>query len=130
MQELKVVKSDGGHEMYGSKDRANCTVRTLANVADIEFDLADEIATKAGRKRNKGFWPNKIIAVAKKDFGMKFRKLKFGEYTITKFIKKYPTGRYWCSRRGHSFAIIDGVIYDTTPNKPMQRIYEAYEFLP
>ena len=130
MEELKVVKSDGGHEMYGTKDRANCTVRTLANVADIEFNLADEIATKAGRKRNQGFWPKKIIAAARKDFGINFRKLKFKQYTIAKFIKKYPIGRYWVSRRGHSFAIIDGTIYDTTPNKPLQRIHEAYEFLP
>jgi len=129
MDELKVVKSDGGQKLYGIKDSANCTVRTLALVADIEFELADEIATKAGRKRNQGFWPKNIIAVAKKDFCMKFQKLKFKKYTISKFIKKYPEGRYWVTRRGHSFAIIDGVIYDTITNKPRQIIYEAYKLI-
>ena len=128
MDELKVAKADGGHKLSGIKDSANCTVRTLAIVADIQYELADEIATKAGRKRNRGYWPKKIIAVAKKDFGMKFQKLKIKKYTINKFIKKYPEGRYWASRRGHSFAIIDGVLHDPTTNKPRQIIYEAYMF--
>lgn len=129
MIELKVVKSDGGHGLSGIRDSANCTVRTLAHVAEIEFELADEIATKAGRKRNQGFQPKTIIARAKKDFGMKFQKLKIRRYTINKFIKKYPVGRYWVSRRGHSFAIIDGKIFDNVTNKPMQIIYEAYRFV-
>lgn len=129
MSELKVVKSDGGHQLYGIEDSSNCTVRALANVAEIEFNIADEITIKAGRKRHRGFWPNKIINVAKKHYGMKFRKLKFKQYTIAKFIKKYPKGRYWVVRTGHCFAIVDGVIYDTTDNKPLQRIYEAYKFL-
>jgi hypothetical protein len=129
MQELKVLKTDGGHKLSGIKDRSNCTVRTLANVAGIEFELADEIATKAGRKRNQGAWPKEIIAVAKKHYGLNFRKLKFNRYTVNKFIRKYPKGRYWVSRRGHSFAIIDGVVYDTNENKPLQILYEAYEFI-
>jgi hypothetical protein len=129
MDELKVIKADGGHKLSGIKDSSNCTVRTLAIVANIEFEHADEIATKAGRKRNQGHWPKKIITVAKKDFGMKFQKLKFKRYTVNKFIKKYPEGRYWVSRRGHSFAIIDGVVYDITLNKPRQIIYEAYKLI-
>jgi len=128
MSELKWIKSDGGQSLYRIKDSANCTVRTLANVTDMEFELADEIATKAGRKRNQGFFPKKIIATAKKDFGLKFQKLKFKRYTVSKFIKKYPIGRFWVSRRGHSFAIIDGVVYDTIKNTSFQIIYEAYRF--
>ena len=36
----------------------------------------------------------------------------YGAYTIGKFIKDHPTGRFFILVKGHACAIVDGVLYD------------------
>lgn len=113
-----------------SKHRRNCTVIALAYSANIPYDEAFELAKQAGRKDNKGFNSKKLIAFANKKLGRScFRKAKRSTITVQKFCKKYPTGRYYVRKRGHAYAIIDGVVYDKEKPKPLERIVEAWKFI-
>jgi len=126
---LPQARTDGGKEDDGFNEYRDCTVRALAISAGIKYYIAHHIARDAGRKNRRGFYVPKIIKEAKKN-GLQFYKCVRSSITIQKFLKKYPKGRFYCRRSGHAFAVIDGVILDTTPNTPYQRITEAYEFIP
>ncbi len=110
--------------------KRNCTVLALAHVANIPYLKAFDIAKQAGRKDNKGFRSQKLIAFANKKFGRNcFRKTKRTAITVQKFCKKYPTGRYYVRKKGHAYAIIDGIVYDRIKPKPLERILEAWQFI-
>lgn len=126
---LPQVKTDGGKSDDGFNENRDCTVRALAISTGIKYYVAHNIARDAGRKNRRGFYVPEIIKEAKKN-GLQFYKCVRSSLTIQKFLKKYPKGRFYCRRSGHAFAVIDGVILDTTPNTPYQRITEAYEFIP
>ena len=123
------ARTDGGKADDGFNETRDCTVRALAISAGIKYYIAHNIARDAGRRSRCGFYVPKIIKEAKKN-GLQFYKCVRSSITIQKFLKKYPKGRFYCRRSGHAFAVIDGVILDTTPNTPYQRITEAYEFIP
>jgi hypothetical protein len=109
--------------------KRNCTVLALAHVANIAYLEAFEIAKQAGRQDNKGFKSEKLIAFANKKFGKgHFKKIKRTTITVQKFCKKYSQGRYYVRKKGHAYAIIDGVVYDRTSPKPLERILEAWKF--
>lgn len=120
------ILCDGGKTVAGIKDSSNCTVRALAISAGIPYTKADEIITKAGRKRNCGFRSTKVMAAAKKN-NIKSRKLKYQSITIQKFLAKHQEGRFFCCISRHAFAVVDGIIYDTVINKPLQRIRAVYQ---
>ena len=129
MNEIPYRISDGGFSGSGIVDKNNCTVVGFANATGINYKIADEIAVKTGRKRKKGHWPDKMVTYAKRVHSLKFKKLKFKQMTVQKFIKKYPTGKYIVSRSRHCFAIVDGYVLDRANfNTPMQRITEAWKF--
>jgi hypothetical protein len=123
------VISDGGKSETGIKDYNDCTIRALALSAGIKYDVAHKIGRDAGRKDKKGIISDYLIDEAKKN-GLKFFKRVRSQITISKFIKRNPKGKFYCKSRGHAFAIIDGVIFDTDNNTEYQRIKCAWEFIP
>jgi hypothetical protein len=123
--EFKVVFSDGGRKEAGIRDICNCTVRALAIAANINYSLADSISSSAGRKRGRGFNSITTIEHARKH-GVSSRKLRFKNMTVQKFLRRYPSGRYYVAVTGHAFAVIDGVIYDSVTPRPLQRVRAAY----
>ena len=130
MSEIKTQYSDGGRSQAPDKykDTNSCTVNALANTADIPYDVAFKICEAAGRAKNKGFWPKRIMLEAKK-YGIASKKFKFRSITLQKFVKKYPTGKFYVSTSRHSFAIIDGVVMDWIGKRNSEkcRLVEAYE---
>lgn len=110
-------------------ERRNCTVIALAASAGIPYDIAHRIAEQAGRQKNRGFVSSKLLKYYNKHVGKTaFRKSKRSPITVQKFCKRYPTGRYFVRKRGHAFAIVDGVVYDKNEPKPLERICEAWKF--
>jgi len=110
----------------GIKDNNNCTICALSTSAGIPYNEAFEIGKAAGRKTGRGFHTEKLALTAKKH-GISLRKMKHKPITIQKFLERYPTGRYLVRRRGHAFAIIDGIIYDHLTNTPLQRITDSWK---
>jgi hypothetical protein len=111
-------------------DKKNCTVIALAITADIPYDKAHRIAKDAGRQDNRGFRSEKLIKYYNTKFGRnQFRKVKRKPITVQKFIKTHPQGRYYVRRKGHAYAIINGMVFDRQDPKPLERIKEAWKFV-
>ena len=123
---MQHILCDGGKAQAGINDDNNCTVRALAITAGISYKKADAIATEAGRKRNEGFEPFKLMRSVRKN-GIKARKICCGQQSLKQFLKSYPKGRYWTCTTDHAFAIIDGVIYDTLKLRPQTKVVGAFK---
>jgi hypothetical protein len=108
---------------YG--DTNNCTIVALSIAAGIPYEEAYEIGKEAGRKKGNGFYTNKLMATARK-YGIDFKKMRYKEITINKFLKLNLKGRYLVRRRGHAFTIIDSTIYDVLVNPTFARLIEVY----
>jgi len=106
-------------------DRRCCTINALSVSAGIPFDIAQQIGFKAGRKLNRGFHGKKLLPVAKR-YGVTYRKLRFNRMTLQKFIRTYPTGKYYVETTSHAFAVIDGVVNDWRENKAGCILVEAF----
>ena len=129
--------SDWGREGSDSPlrktDGANCTVRALMIALDTTYDYAHEILRVGGRKHGQGFPLTGYLMHRKVVGGCNLREIEFDcwtrgpKMTIRKFIEKHQKGRFICFRRGHAFAVVDGVIHDGTFNGPNQWIHHAYE---
>lgn len=124
--ELKTTATDGGRGRSGINEKRDCTIRALAVSAGIPYEYAHKIGREAGRKDKKGFYPEKLLKYAKKEYGITYRKKRYKNVTIQRFIKENPTGRYYVATNVHAFAIINGTIYDTGLNRPLQRLEEVY----
>ena len=124
--QLKTISTDAGRRSSGIVDTNDCTIRALAISANIPYTHAHKIGTEAGRKNGRGFHPARLLKVAKKEYGITYKKKRYKSITIQRFIKENPTGRYYVATNRHAFAIINGVIYDKMQNRPLQRIEEAY----
>ena len=124
--QLKTNATDGGRSRSGIQEKGDCTIRALAISAGIPYEYAHKIGREAGRKNKKGFNPEKLLKYAKREYGITYKKKRYKSITIQRFIKENPTGRYYVATNVHAFAIINGTIYDTGLNRPLQRLEEAY----
>jgi hypothetical protein len=128
------VYSDAGR---GAADKAHsdtnsCTVNALANTTGWEWNLCHDIAAESGRKRGKGHDPIKLLKHAG-HYGVKSRRLtrikRSNSWTVQKFIKKNPTGKFYVCSSRHAFAIVDGVVKDWLHNGDLVRIVQAWRIL-
>ena len=124
--QLKTTTTDGGRGRSGIPEQRDCTIRALAVSAGIPYEYAHKIGREAGRKDKKGFHPEKLLKYAKKEYGITYKKKRYKSVTIQRFIKENPVGRYYVATNIHAFAIINGTIYDTGLNRPLQRLEEVY----
>jgi hypothetical protein len=122
----KTICSDAGRSKSGIAEHRDCTIRALAASAGIPYEYAHKIGREAGRKNGHGFCPKKLLKYAKKEYGITYKKKRYKNVTIQRFIKENPTGRYYVATNKHAFAIINGTIYDTGLNRPLQRLEEVY----
>lgn len=112
--------------MMERKERADCTVSALACVASVPYEWAHEIAKVNGRRGGAAFSAAVMIEAAKAN-GIKFHKLRFSRRrTLAKFLREYPTGRFYVRTRGHAFAVVDGVVADSTRHSRL--VVEAWQF--
>lgn len=122
------VWSDGGRsQSKRPRQKDDCTVRALAIACAMPYDEAYDILAQAGRKCSRGFpfaewincqpWATKIAFPAVK--GQR-------RMNPSSFVSVYPSGTYICKVAKHVFAVIDGVLYDTSENPPDRCIYTAW----
>ena len=124
--QLKTNATDAGRSRSGIQDKNDCTIRALAISAGIPYEYAHKIGREAGRKKAKGFHPEKLLKYAKKEYGITYQKKRYKSVTIQRFIKENPTGHYYVATNRHAFAVLNGTIYDTGLNRPLQRLEEVY----
>ena len=93
-------------------EKAVCTVKALVASTGMDYEIAASIAAEAGRGKGRRFSAKKIISRAKMH-GFGFRKLRFGTRTLRKFIRENPAGAFYVVKRGHAFAVVDGIPSET-----------------
>jgi hypothetical protein len=114
------------------QQKNDCTVRALANVARIEYDEAYDFVKSRGRKSHRG---GNFPQARSNDtaLGLTFIWRSFPavkgrpRMNPATFCGQFKTGRYIVRVAKHVFAIVDGIAYDTLPERPDRCIYGAWE---
>lgn len=112
----------------------DCSVRAFSLALNIPYAEAHALCAKHGRQYGKGtlWWTSHKVAW---DCDM-VPVLTYDAYaprgarypTLAQFIKEYPKGHFYLIRRGHAFALIDGVVHDWTHGTGARsRILRAYK---
>lgn len=118
----------------------DCHVRAISLAAGISYEESHRLHEEAGRVRGEGTHyttSRKVISA----LGLKVVKYENCKYppalkgrsyvypTVKQFIWDHPKGTYLVHRRGHAFAIIDGVVHDWAHGTgPRSRVVFAAKF--
>jgi hypothetical protein len=113
-----------------SPEKRNCTVVALSATTDLPYNECLEIASTAGRKRNKGFRSSDLIDFFNERIAKRFYEICLdSKMNVKTFCKMYPKGRYYVRKRGHAFAIINGTVMDfSSASTPRSFIKNAWRF--
>jgi hypothetical protein len=110
---------------HESKD---CTVRAIKNATGVPYRDAHAFLQARGRKDCEGMYFSEVMTelVTTKAivFGYRITKVEEGTTldrtyarlrypTLASSLRKCREGRYIIIKRGHTFAVIDGVVYDS-----------------
>jgi hypothetical protein len=110
------------------REMVDCSVRALMIAADTTYELAHEVMRRFGREDRRRT-PHGVALRACLDVGMVPVEIDpSARPTLAQFIRAHRKGRYFLSRNGHSFALVDGVVHDWRSSRtgPRSRIKRAY----
>jgi len=105
---MQFNRTDGGMRSSGFAESNDCAVRAYALFKDIPYAEAHEIFAQRGRRPGRGT-KNYIIYDL---LGRETRQTP-ERMTLNQLVAKFPHGRVYGMKRGHAFAIIDGVLHDS-----------------
>ena len=104
---MEIKITDAGRIAEGYLDeRRDCAVRALAAAADIPYYQAHEIFKWGGRRRRCASYRTLLTLT---DIGLRGI---FNSMSLATFLKLNPKGDFFVVKRGHAFAVKDGVIFD------------------
>ena len=118
-------------------DRNNCTVVATAKAEGLDYDYAHHLVSGLGRNFRKRFYTSRIA----KNRGWAYIPAVFRKYlhhyengaviprcSVGSLLKsgKLSKGRYVVQVRGHVFAVVDGVSYDSGKLRPRQIVKGVY----
>lgn len=92
----------------------DCAVRATTIASELPYEQVHQLYSQAGRKPRKGTFVATIRSVINK-LNDKHTFISYTGYkcpTLSRFIKDNPKGKWVICRRGHAFAVKDGVVYD------------------
>jgi hypothetical protein len=122
--------TDGGKTKDGFHHEHNdCAVRAVAIACEIPYKEAHAKLKAHGRK-DRGTTYNFVGFVAKKIKTQKKLKPTKGKAslgTLATFLKNNPKGTYIACKRGHAFAVVDGVVNDSWKVKMGSHIKFAWK---
>jgi uncharacterized protein (DUF3084 family) len=136
-----VLSVDRG--VTSSAETNDCTVRALANAADIAYDTAHAVLKKHGRKDRKGA-TFKTLHAAYEECGFRLVKVcgdgkrsRFAAHhtaarwvdgiTFGKLVTQLPYGEYIINVTGHAVAVVNGKVIDTFNNNARKRVVAVYK---
>lgn len=105
---MQFVKTDGGMRSSGFAEHNDCAVRAYALFKDIPYDEAHRTFKQRGRRDGHATKNHIIYELLGRDTRKDGEKI-----TLNQLIAKFPRGRVYGLKRGHAFAIIDGVLHDS-----------------
>jgi len=117
----------GRSESRRPRQKNDCTVRTVAVVLGLDYDVAYDLLKDAGRTSSRGFQFSAWIGAQPWARKMSFPAVA-GERRMNpaRFVLQFPVGRYVCKVAKHVFAVCNGVVFDEAENSPDRCIYTAW----
>lgn len=92
-------------------DRSDCSVRALAVATGATYEQASAVFSAAGRSVKRG--TSQETSQKLYESWLKMERIREPEgWTLDMFLLMFPKGSYVLHRRGHAFAVIDGVLHD------------------
>jgi hypothetical protein len=92
---------------FTKRERLDCTVRALAIATGMTYAQAHALCERRGRRCGRRFHCEKLAGTGVFD-GAPVKR----HGTVMSFLKKFPVGRFYVTTSSHSFAVIDGRIWD------------------
>jgi hypothetical protein len=118
-------------------ERADCSVRALAIAAGMSYADAYQAFKEAGREDGKRTsWAVSCRLYERLGFcrhetrtcRYDGRRIAASYMTVAQLIRGHPKGRFILNRRGHAFALIDGVVHDwASGTGPRSRVRAAWK---
>ena len=112
-------------------DKSDCSVRALAVATSCTYQQASAVFSAAGRQLKRGTPQDISQKVYAEWLGMRLIPEVAG-WPLIGFVMAYPKGRFIAHRKGHAFAIVDGVLHDweagsTKPGSRLKKVWEVTE---
>lgn len=127
----------------GIQEYRDCSVRALANAADISYVTAHALLKKHGRKDGKGCYFNTLIGAYQEagfelqDIYGSTRPARYAVYHTGKIAKEGTTlknlipllknGEYIVNVCGHALAVVNGKVLDTFDNAAGKRVVAVFK---
>ena len=92
-------------------EKKDCAVRALSLVANLPYEKVHLAFQKCGRKNGKGIIIQKKLQKVCKILNLTAKQIKRSG-SVNKLIQENPIGHVYCTKRGHAFALINGVVHD------------------
>jgi len=118
-------------------ERADCVVRALSLAANRPYAEIHALCAQHGREYGRGTSGDVVIkscralggiGVPIRGWSDAYVTARSGP-TLAEFIRRHPKGRFYLNKRGHGFALIDGVVHDWNGTSgPRTRVTLAYQF--
>ncbi len=107
---MNIKLTDAGRVAEGYADeKRDCAVRALAVAADIPYYQAHDVFKHGGRRRRCGSYRTRETLA---EVGIKGVSCRM---SLASFINMNPKGSFYVIKRGHAFAVKDGVVFDNAP---------------
>lgn len=107
----------------------DCTVRALAIVTKVPYDVAYSALKDAGRKSHDGFDLAKYLKSHLPFYGWTARYIKApARTTLASFFARKPKGRLIIELETHVASVIDGKAHDLIRLPEDCRIYGVWDF--
>lgn len=118
----------------GLDENRDCCVRALSLAANMPYIRAHALFKGHGRQDRCGTYDmtidSALSAIGGRLIKTGGRAIAARGVTLQRFLDDHPKGRFFVVRRGHAFAIIDGVVHDWLfGTGPRSRVRFAYEVL-
>ncbi len=114
--------TDGGRVEAGITDKNDCAVRAYSIFKQIPYSEAHAIFAEQGRKVGKGTSNNTISHILQKDGFV----ARTNRMTLSQLRQVYRHYRVYALKRGHAFAMIGGVVYDTWNVGSKSRVFKYW----
>jgi len=116
-----------------SHENNDCTVHAFGRVTGKPYAEIHALVKAAGRKDGRGHYTYAHLGSkpeGKEFAGCKFQHVDRGLWTHRQtagtFAAQHPVGRFMITKRGHAFALVDGVIYDSARFSPRSIVRDAW----
>ena len=120
------VRRDRRRDPLMAGERNDCTVRALWNATGTTYREAhDYLRINCNRQPTKRLKRRATVSAFDSGgnvLGCTFTRvigatgqngIKRGRMTVARFIRENPKGRFYCAKKGHAFAIVDGELVDS-----------------